>query len=186
MKLIGTILAGGESRRMGEDKAKLPINNGTLLDLMERKLQLLPIIDTIVVCGNRAGGLPDIKPGLGPIGALYTLSMHYEDHLALIVPVDMPLLTTEALEKLCKTNLEKHNALYYEKHNFPLLLRLGREVKSHLATQIGGQTPDLSIATLLREIQAKPLSIPENTEQFKNSNTREDWRNIRILISEYY
>jgi len=74
--VLGVILAGGQSSRMGQDKATLPIAGTTLLEFMHAKLRRAGI-DEIVICRNAPGFLNDDIPQLGPLGALYTLSQHY-------------------------------------------------------------------------------------------------------------
>ncbi|MGK2284557.1 molybdenum cofactor guanylyltransferase [Pedomonas sp. V897] len=70
---LGAILAGGESRRFGRDKAEARLAGKRLLDHVAG--QLAPQVDALVVVGGpaRAGydALPDRPaPGLGPLGGL--------------------------------------------------------------------------------------------------------------------
>jgi MobA-like NTP transferase protein len=64
----GFILAGGESRRMGRDKATLKWGNASLLDHM---VQLLSTVATTVRVVGR-GELPDRISGKSPLGGILT------------------------------------------------------------------------------------------------------------------
>ena len=72
------VQAGGESSRMGEDKAlKTFLGRPLIQRVVER---LTPIADEIIVTTNRPEAygflnlrlIPDIKPGRGALGGLYT------------------------------------------------------------------------------------------------------------------
>jgi len=52
--IVAIILAAGESRRMGQPKALLPINGTTFLQKIITALQSTPIAKTIVVLGHNA------------------------------------------------------------------------------------------------------------------------------------
>lgn len=75
MRILGAILAGGQSTRFGSDKAMAMLPDGrTLMDHAIATLR--PHVAEIVVCG-RAGGLPDRPaPGLGPLGGLNAALHH--------------------------------------------------------------------------------------------------------------
>ena len=70
------ILAGGLSRRMGRDKASLPVGDGTLIEHLV--LRLAPVVDeTIVAGGSVRPDLPDVRlvpdraEGLGPLAGIH-------------------------------------------------------------------------------------------------------------------
>lgn len=95
------IQAGGESRRMGSDKALLPfLGQPLILRLLSR---LAWIADEVLVTSNqpeqyRFLGLtpiPDLLPGLGALGGLFTaLSAATHPYLA-VVACDMPFASPE-------------------------------------------------------------------------------------------
>src|SRR3990172_4918807 len=73
----GFVLVGGQSRRMGCDKALLEIEGAPLCLRIASLLQ--PYVKTVTLLGPPARysgfGLPvlaDQQPGQGPLGALYT------------------------------------------------------------------------------------------------------------------
>ena len=167
---------------MGQDKALLPMGKNTLLDFTHHKLEATQLFDEIVVCRNQQNHsdnftfLPDIQTGLGPIGALHTLSVHYSSHCVLVVPVDMPLLQQELIEELCESGLQLLSAAHFEGYHFPLLIFLDDTTIFHLAKRLIQDVDDLSIASLLRDIDAHQLAPPKDKSPFINLNNQEEWR----------
>ncbi|NML05414.1 molybdenum cofactor guanylyltransferase [Sphingomonas sp. G-3-2-10] len=70
MKLLGAVLAGGESRRFGSDKALALLNGTPLID--HAIAALAAQTDAVIVCGREGGDwAPDRPgPGLGPLGGI--------------------------------------------------------------------------------------------------------------------
>ena len=98
------IQAGGASSRMGEDKALKPFLGRPLVQrVIER---LAPIADEIIVTTNRPEdyrflGLrltPDLKPGRGALGGLYTAIASASQSLVAVVACDMPFASPTLLE----------------------------------------------------------------------------------------
>ncbi len=93
------IMAGGQSRRMGRDKAELELGGQTLLDRVVDRA--LGVRDTVVVVGRTGqrddvAWLEDEQPGLGPLGGLETV-LAALDRPVLLVACDMPLVDEDAL-----------------------------------------------------------------------------------------
>src|SRR5687767_2755533 len=93
LSLSGFVLAGGQSRRMGRDKAIMMWNDKTLLDHMIQLL--LTAAGPVRVVGR--GELPDRLPGNGPLGGILTALEVTETHRNLILGTDLPLLTSNFL-----------------------------------------------------------------------------------------
>jgi molybdenum cofactor guanylyltransferase len=72
MKILGAILAGGQSRRFGSDKAVATWQGKALLDHVADALR--PICSDVVVAGRLWPGIATVvdrpAPGLGPLGGL--------------------------------------------------------------------------------------------------------------------
>ncbi|HRE35184.1 MAG TPA: molybdenum cofactor guanylyltransferase [Sphingopyxis terrae] len=93
MRLLGAVLAGGQSRRFGSDKAQARLGGTTLLDHAVAALN--PQCDRSVIVGRENGpvaAIPDRpQPGLGPLGGIagalaYAASEGFD--AVLTVPVD--------------------------------------------------------------------------------------------------
>jgi molybdopterin-guanine dinucleotide biosynthesis protein A len=101
--LTVAIQAGGESRRMGQDKALIPFLGRPLITrVIER---LAPLADEILVTTNRPQayqflGLPlypDLIAGRGALGGLYTALSAAKQPLVAVVACDMPFASRELL-----------------------------------------------------------------------------------------
>ena len=101
----GYILAGGASRRMGQDKALLADGAGPLLRRLGQVVASAAGNCTVVAPAGRYEGLglpvlPDYWPGEGPLGGILTALECTSAMWNLIVAVDMPLLNPEFLALL--------------------------------------------------------------------------------------
>lgn len=76
--LLGAILAGGQARRFGSDKAQALYQGARLIDRVAAALAAQ--CEAVVVCGREEPGfacLPDWPgPGLGPLGGLAAALRH--------------------------------------------------------------------------------------------------------------
>jgi molybdopterin-guanine dinucleotide biosynthesis protein A len=88
---------GGASTRFGSPKALAQFEEETLAD---RALRLLEeLCDERLIVGP--GGLPD--PGTGPVAAIAAGLREATHEVAVVIPVDMPLLTPDALRLLAES-----------------------------------------------------------------------------------
>lgn len=108
MKFSAVLLAGGESRRMGRDKATLEWRGQPLWKWQMEKLRALHPEKIFLSARSDLSWRPadvelvvDIPPSRGPLSGLAAALVATEtDHL-LALAIDMPLMTTEQLRLLC-------------------------------------------------------------------------------------
>lgn len=107
------IQAGGESRRMGLDKALMPFLGRPLIQrVLER---LTPIGDEVLVTTNRPENyrflnLPlfrDLKPGRGALGGLYTALSSATCEAVAVVACDMPFASRALIETASRLLVEE-------------------------------------------------------------------------------
>ncbi len=98
------VQAGGASSRMGEDKA---LKSFLARPLIQRVVdRLTPIADELIVTTNRPDdyaflGLrlfPDLKPGRGALGGLYTAIASASHPYVAVVACDMPFASAKLIE----------------------------------------------------------------------------------------
>ena len=92
--LTGILLVGGASTRFGSPKELAEYDGETLADRAWRLLE--EVCDERLAVGG--GGLTD--PGTGPVAAIAAGLRVASHEVAVVIPVDMPLLTGEALRLL--------------------------------------------------------------------------------------
>lgn len=93
MRILGAILAGGESRRFGSNKAAAALDGRMLIDWV--RAALAPQVDALVICGP--DGLGDRPAGrLGPLAGINAaLHVAREFDAVLSVPCDAPRLPVD-------------------------------------------------------------------------------------------
>lgn len=109
--LVGVVLAGGYSRRMGADKGALPIAGQPAVGHLYALLGL--VVGTVVVSvrpdqlegtgGSTITAFPcvsDDHPGSGPLGAILSVARHFPERPLLVAAVDLTGLTPAALARL--------------------------------------------------------------------------------------
>jgi molybdopterin-guanine dinucleotide biosynthesis protein A len=115
-KLSLAVLAGGKSERMGQDKALKPFLGHTLIERVLDRLSGLA--EEIIVTTNRPEqytflGLPlypDLLPGRGPLGGLYSSISAVHSSLVAAIACDMPFASCAIfeyeLDLLLRNNLD--------------------------------------------------------------------------------
>ncbi len=100
------ILAGGAGRRMGADKALVPVGGVPMVERVARAMR--EVADDVVVSGRRSplagcAPLPDDRPARrGPLAGLATALRVAEGRQVLLVAVDQPLVRAATLRELAQ------------------------------------------------------------------------------------
>lgn len=105
MRRSGFVLVGGDSSRMGRDKALLPFRGRPLVDHIARQVLDAAGSVTLVGAPERYAALgyptiPDRQPGQGPLGGVEAALRSTTSEWNLIVACDMPRLEAHFLTAL--------------------------------------------------------------------------------------
>jgi len=101
MTILGAVLAGGQSLRMGTDKAGVVISGQSLLERVSAALVL--VADRVVVLGEAREGFetwPDQTEAPGPLAGLATALSRMSEDRTLLVAVDNAFVRPETLRRL--------------------------------------------------------------------------------------
>ena len=104
--VTGVILAGGRSRRMGQNKALMRLGDESLIAHVIRQME--SVTDELLLITNEPNpytvlGLPmyaDILPDMGALGGIYTGLTYAANSAVICVGCDMPLLQPNLLSHL--------------------------------------------------------------------------------------
>jgi molybdopterin-guanine dinucleotide biosynthesis protein A len=121
--LTVAVQAGGESSRMGEDKAlKSFLGRPLIQRVIER---LASIADEMIVTTNRPAEygflnlrlIADLKPGRGALGGLYTAVASAAHPFVAVIACDMPFASANFFESACSLMVEKEADVVIAKTN---------------------------------------------------------------------
>jgi len=184
--VTGIVLAGGKSSRLGQDKALVRLDGATTLAEMAVRC-LAPLVEEVIVVGDverlaalPARVVPDLYPGAGTLGGIYTgLTAGGHEH-AFVVACDMPFLSADLLgymialprdydvllPRLARGRYEPLHAVYSRRCLAPIRDRL--EIEQY------------RIIGFLGEVRVRYLDEPElrrldpELRSFHNVNTPDD------------
>ncbi|HET6387299.1 MAG TPA: molybdenum cofactor guanylyltransferase [Armatimonadota bacterium] len=186
---VGVVLAGGASRRMGRDKALLPVDGRPLIHRVVGALQA--VFDDVLVVGRPPGWLDwpgvrcvdDREPGRGPLGGLATAMAEAAGKPIFAAGCDMPFLSPTAISFVLDM-LGDYDATVplidgipqplhaaYASSCYPIILR-------HLAEG------DLSVRSLIRSLSTHFLAqedfrqIDPELSSFQSLNTPEEYERV--------
>lgn len=172
--IIGLILAGGRSSRMGADKALMEIAGLSMLDRTARILRHMGA-ELVVVSGSRPGGIPDRWPEAGPVGGMASAADVLPDADVLVVPVDMPRLGHAVLAPLLSPGSRR--ATRWAGHPLPMRLTLDTGTREALAVMMTLTGRDCSVSALQTRIGTTTLPLDGlDPLLLANCNTPDEWR----------
>lgn len=191
------VLAGGQSRRLGRDKAFLLVDGQPLLTWMVHRLTALSD-DLIVVANDRARyealALParlvsDERPGVGSLMGIYSgLKAACYPH-ALVVACDMPLLNATLLRYMMPL-AQGYDVVIPRMGGFlePLHAIYGRTCLPAMERLL--EQGQRQIIAFLGEVKVRYVEEHEIDRfdplhlSFFNVNTAADWRRVQQLLAE--
>ena len=109
------LLAGGKSRRMGSDKALLPVEScGRIVPLWEKQWDLLKSLEPVelLFSGLERPGLPaDLRFladrwDAGPLGGIATCLDEIQAQWLLVVAIDLPKMTLICLAEILRAAID--------------------------------------------------------------------------------
>ncbi len=195
--VTGILLAGGKSRRMGEDKRYLVVGEQTLL---ERGLAVLRSIfqEVLVVIAQDSPPLDvearvvrDLVPECGSLGGLYTGLVQATTPFIFVVACDMPFLDPAVITQFTSrraaadivmaklaARLHPMHALY-GKRCLPVVEEMIR------TRQLKIQEIVLRSSLLVRYVtEADLVAIDPTGRSFQNVNTPADLEVARSLLAQ--
>ncbi len=180
--VLGVILAGGKSSRMGTDKAQLSFAGNSMLTHTKQLLSQANV-QNIVVSGKDYQ-CPDIIENAGPLGGIHSVIKAYRPSAILVLPIDMPLMQPKLLEQLINTGQLTQQAVHFQQYEFPLYMPINafsEQFFNQAFSQFSGKGP--SIKSLLAAIPSKQLSVKHH-QAFINTNTPEHWQKALHLQAQ--
>ena len=182
LPITSYILAGGESSRMGRDKALLPVGSGLLIHSVAAAVAEAAGKVRIVAPIHRYRELPyevidDLYPGLGPVGGICTALRNSRTPWNLIVACDMPTLAPHVIERLCTVALESEaDAVIPETpdgRQHPLCAVYHQQALAKLEAALAQRTLKLMCALESLTVTRLPF---DDAGWSRNLNTVADWQ----------
>ena len=159
LPIEAVILAGGQSKRMGQDKTHLRVGSHTLLGHARRVAEELDLPCRVIKV--------DYQSGFGPIGGIQTALRRANAHRVLFLCCDMPFLSSRIVEALLDLD---GLAVFTEVDGlvgFPFFLK--PELLPEVDRRI--ETGELSLQNLARAL-GQMVHVPESDwPQLTNINT---------------
>jgi len=192
---VGVILAGGRSRRMGENKAEMMLRGEPLLTRVAHRLS--SVVDDLLVIGPQslaslaphARVVEDALPAMGPLGGLYTALIATTSAHIFLVACDMPFIRpglVRAMLAFAETRCDAEVvALEANGRVQPLHAVYARGCLPAVERLL--QASDHSLHSLLAQLAVVAIDAetvrredPDGLSAF-NVNTPEDWRQALSL-----
>ncbi len=194
--VTGLVLAGGSSRRMGQNKPLLVLGGETLI---ARQLRLLRgVCRSVAVLGPTewftgldVAVLPDELPGRGPLGGLYTGLKRTRTEFNLLLGCDLPFVDPRFLDFLCRRALAlRADVTVPESHDRgaqPLCglyrRRAWKAVRATLEAGVNKFTAFFPRVLVDRVPWREIARAGFSSRMFDNMNTREDYEAAKKRLS---
>ena len=193
--ITGVILAGGLSKRYGQNKAFLKLDGTRIIDRITAEMKT--IFRRVVVITNRKADyeylevpvFEDLIEGLGPLGGIFTGLMTISDQAGFFVPCDMPFFSEQLVRHMVgikdnhaavvpsgATGIEPLHALYSQSCLDPIrgLIKAQR----------------YQVRLFFQQVSVRYVTLDEISKfiapgkAFLNINTPEEFSRIQYLLRE--
>ncbi|MBI5886577.1 MAG: molybdenum cofactor guanylyltransferase [Deltaproteobacteria bacterium] len=189
--MTGVILAGGQSRRMGFNKAFIEIDGSTII---ERAIWVFRDVfdevfiaagDVLVYADLDVAVVSDVIKDAGSLGGVYTALFHANADKVFVAACDMPFLDAACIRRVIKTQ-GKFDAVtpFISGRPHPMHTLYSRRCMKHIEAMI--QEGNLRITDLFDKVRTRQLTEDAFSKldiktSITNVNTREE---LEAVIKE--
>ena len=192
--LTGIVLAGGQSQRMGRNKALMELEGQTLIARVLDKVSLL--CDELIISASEtdlyadlpARVVPDVIPGRGALSGIHAGLCAMRNEMALVVACDMPFLNLRLLRYMVVIapgydvivprvggEYEPLHAMYSFNCIAPI---------AQLIAQGPRRVIDFYERVRVREVPQDKIALFEAELSFVNVNTPQQWADVQRLVAQ--
>jgi molybdopterin-guanine dinucleotide biosynthesis protein A len=189
------ILAGGESRRMGREKAWLELGGHPLINiqitLLKQLFEQVRIIATDLDDRWKTLGIPiqpDLRPGNGPLGGIHAALSTARSERVFVTACDFPFLSARLIKGLAKLS-EHHDAVLPWSDHGPVPVCAFYSSKCLQAIESSIGQGERKATEFLRQVDVLMVSGKNLIEldpeglALSNLNTPEDYERARRLVA---
>ena len=191
-ELLGLVLAGGQSKRMGQDKGRMTWHGKEQRYYIADLLQ--DFCDTVYIScrpeqhaeiDTNYNTLPDSYTGIGPYGAILSAFAAHSDKSWMIVACDLPLLDAGTIQHLIdqrdKSLIATTYKSPYDGLPEPLITIWAPASHPFLLSHLSeGFTCPRKV--LLKNIDKVKIIEPVNPDALMNTNTPEDAMKVNQVL----
>jgi molybdopterin-guanine dinucleotide biosynthesis protein A len=179
------ILSGGASRRMGEDKSLLPFQNcNTLIEYQHNKLS--KIFSTVYISSKtnkfsfNANILYDNSQEVhSPMIALKSILDNIQEEKIFITTVDVPFIKKDTFNLIAEKSINyKITVAQDSTHTHNLCGVFSKSLLPIITELLNNNIHKIS--TLIEASNSFHKILFENTEQFSNINTKDDYNKYNL------
>ena len=185
MNITASVIAGGKSKRFGQDKLLYKFKGKPLIEYVISVLN--PLFNDIIIISKENEKFsylnipvyPDIIPDLGPIGGIYTALSHSETDYIFCFAGDMPNLNPEFIKYMISVSADFDIVAPYYNDNYEALHSIySKNCLPLLKERIG--SGDYKVINIykdaaLRQVKKEEIEKFSNLELlFKNINYIDD------------
>jgi molybdopterin-guanine dinucleotide biosynthesis protein A len=195
--ILGVVLAGGQSKRFGQDKSQVRLGDKILIDYILS--EILDTFNEILIISNnhikflnskKVTKIEDYKKDLGPLGGVLTAMKWIKENnknykWISTFPSDTPFFKKKNLQDFIKNINYKDSKLFFIKSNgkrhnifglwsLDLLERLEDDVIKKRERKVEVWANNVGVKTINMEFK--------NNDPFFNINTKEDLEKAKELI----
>lgn len=182
------LLAGGKSRRFGENKALFMIDGTTLI---ERVIAAIPPAHEIFLVTNSPAAyahlqlpsLPDHYPGCGPLAGIHAGLAHSPHEWNFFLACDLPRLQTSVIDEILAAPRAAHVILPQTSAGLQPLCALWSKKTTPLI-ESALRTNERRVHALLAQLSIHPITL-QAPEALFNLNTRDDLQQLHMVGQVY-
>ena len=181
MQLVSIILAGGNSTRMGEDKASLSFGDKSFLNQVVDTIEQVSDGEWVISSSHKqhlkyGNVIVDDEPNCGPLMGLNSCFKQVKADCYLVVSCDAPRVNQDLLEKLLRVSAEHKKSTVAESkgQTYPLVAVYWAKDLALLANRI--EEKQLSVMAWLKQIDW--IGVEVNASDIVNVNTPQEYENL--------